>query len=86
MRYRGAERRELSLDSLSEQVQCTVSAFRDFRRLEFQPLRADVQKLHTCVDEMLDIVKFLKTGFKVSSWVVTTAAAGALFSKTMGWW
>lgn len=82
MKYLGTERRAVSVDALAEQVACTVRAFHTFRKDEFIPLRNDVGKL----SEVLDTVKFLKTGFQVTSWITGTAAAGALFGKTMGWW
>lgn len=84
--YGGQERRATTLDGLESQVRCTVKSFLDFRRQDFIPLRNDVTKLHACVDEVLDVVKFLKTGFKVTSWITATAAAGAVFGRTMGWW
>jgi hypothetical protein len=80
----GQERRSITLDGLTEQVECTVKSFREFRRDEFMPLRRDVEKLHTCVDEVLNIVKFLKTAFKVSVYVISAMASAMLFLHQMG--
>lgn len=82
----GEERRAVSLDSLAEQVACTVRAFHDFRRNEFVPLENKVTRLSTNTSEVLDIVKFLKMGFKVTCWIAGTAASTAVFGRTMGWW
>lgn len=83
MIWTGNERRgAIRNGGLEEQVRCTVRAFHNFRREEFIPLRNDVRKL----DEVLEIVKFLKTGFKVTSWTMATGAAIYTFLKTTGLW